>query len=422
MRRTNRPGSRNNSTRSSTRRRRVLSATALLAVGAALLAGCRGAGDSAEATPGITDSSVTLGFTEPYTGSLAGNGIPLRDGIRAYVDSVNANGGVNGRKIELRDYDNGYDPARAVDAARRLVESDGVFAIFGGLGTPVNVAMRDYLAGKKVPNLFIGTGDESALGAGQWATSALASYPGEAAVYTSRLLKRNPTAKIAVIYQNDDLGKAHLDTIEQTVKGTGASVVARQSYEVTDVSVAPQLDQLAASGADALIVVATGKTASQIFATVGGMSWKPKQIVANNSASTIPGLKAAGFQNAQGILSTVYLKDPSDPQWSKDPGAQKYLTVMHTYAGGADAQNYFTAAGYTYAQMTVAALQNMKQPTRESAMEAAKDLPPTALDMLVPGIKAHTTPGNPHAVSALQPAVFKGTSWTLDGEPVDVRS
>ena len=157
-------------------RRVVRRASGLLvvaALAAVALAGCRG-GSGAAADPGITDKSITLGFTEPFTGPLAGNGLPLAKGIEAYMASVNASGGINGRQIVLKDYDNAYDPALAVQAARTMVEQDKVFAVFGSIGTPVNLAMRDYLAKNGVPNLFMGTGDESSLGDGKWATSALA--------------------------------------------------------------------------------------------------------------------------------------------------------------------------------------------------------------------------------------------------------
>lgn len=403
-------------------RRRFIAATAMSIVAVSGLSGCRGVGeDSTGGTdPGITADTILLGFTSPYTGSLAGNGLPLKDGIEAYVASVNDEGGIGGRTIKLKDYDNAYDPARTIDAARRLVEQDKVFALFGTIGTPTNVAMRDFLASRNVPNLFMGTGDESALGDSSWATSALASYPDEASVYTRQLLKIAPSAKIAVIYQNDDLGKAQMKGIEATIEGTQASIVARESYEVTDASVSAQLNGLAGSGADSLVVVATGKSASQVYSTLAGMAWKPANIVANSTASTIPGLEAAGFDNVQGLVSTLYLKDPSDPLWEDDPGMQKYLEVMKKYAPDADVSNYYTAAGYNYAQITVEALSNMKEPTREAAMEAARNLPTTQLDMLLPGVTVQTTPDNLHAITALQPVQFQGTGWKLIGEPVGI--
>jgi branched-chain amino acid transport system substrate-binding protein len=385
------------------------------------LAGCRMGGAEASSDPGITDESITLGFTEPFTGPLAGNGLPLTKGIEAYMASVNADGGINGRKIVLKDYDNGYDPARAVQAARTMVEQDKVFAVFGSIGTPVNLAMRDYLALKGVPNLFMGTGDQKSLGNGKWATSALAGYADEAKVYTGALLQKNPKARIAVLYQNDDLGQSHLSAVEKTIQGTGATIVGRQSYEVTDPSVASQLQALSQSGADSLVVIATGKAAIQAFSRLGTMNWHPGFMAANSTASTIPGLKVAGFANAQGLISTLYLKDPSDPQWSTDPGLATYRAVLAKYGKGADASDYYTAAGYTYAQMVVTALKEMKEPTRAAAMTAAQNLKSTKLDMLVPGVEIHTTLDNPHAISKLQPVVFAGTGWTLDGGPVALR-
>jgi branched-chain amino acid transport system substrate-binding protein len=393
---------------------------AVAAIAAAALGGCRG-GSGAASDPGITDKSITLGFTEPFTGPLAGNGLPLAKGIQAYMASVNASGGINGRQVVLKDYDNGYDPARAVQAARTMVEQDKVFAVFGSIGTPVNLAMRDYLAGQQVPNLFMGTGDEHSLGDGKWATSALAGYADEARVYTQELLKKDPKAKIAVLYQNDDLGQSHLSAVKKTIAGTGAKIVAQQSYAVTDPSVASQMQALAHSGADSLIVIATGQAAIQAFSSLGTMNWHPRYLAANSTASTIPGLKVAGFKNAQGLISTLYIKDPSDPQWSSDPGLARYRAVMTKYAKGADINDYYAAAGYTYAQMVVTALKAMKDPTRAAAMTAALSVPGTSLDMLIPGVVIHTTPEDPHAVSKLQPVVFRSTGWTLDGGPVDLK-
>lgn len=401
--------------------RRRCAVAALAVIAAMGLSACRGAGEESTASDGITDETILLGFTEPYTGSLAGNGLPLKDGIEAYVAAANDDGGINGRTIKLKDYDNGYDPAKTVDAARRLVEQDGVFALFAVIGTTTNIAMRDYLAEREVPNLFMGTGNEAALGDGSWATSALVAYQDEASVYTTSLLKQDPDAKVAVLYQNDDLGKSHLKGVEATIEGTQAQIVATKSYEVSDASVAPQLNQLADSGANALVVIATGKTASQTYSTLGDMSWNPDYVVANSTASTIPGLKAAGVENVQGLLSTLYLKDPSDPQWSDDPGMRQYREVMKEYAPSAAIDNYYTAAGYNYAQMTVEALRNMEEPTREAAMEAARNLPATELDLLIPGITAKTTPDNLHAINALQPVRFKGTTWKLVGDAIEVR-
>src|SRR5215217_9570026 len=318
------------------RRARWLYAAALALIALAMVAaGCgrdddEGGSGGGGGAPGVTDKSIKLGGSYPFSGPASAYGTIGR-AAKAHFDWVNSKGGINGRKIEFVTLDDGYDPARAVSNARRLVTQEKVFALFNTLGTANNLAIWDYTSQQKVPHLYVATGG-SEFGANPdehpYTIGWQPDYVSEAKGYAEFLKKEKPNAKVAVLYQNDSFGKGLVGGFEDGVEGSGIKIVARESYEVTDPSVAPQVSKLASSGADTFLNVTTPKPGAQAIGTVAKSDWRPLHILNNVAASKTLVLKPVGFEAAQGIVSTTYFKDPEDPQWDDDPAMKEYKTQL----------------------------------------------------------------------------------------------
>ena len=303
----------------------------LLAATLLLLAACGrddnssgGGGGSGSAAPGVTDTTIKLGSSYPFSGpASAYSAIPKA--LNGFFKKLNDNGGVNGRKVQFITYDDGYEPQRALANAKRLVEQDKVFAIVNPLGTANNLAMQDYLNQNKVPQLFVATG-ATVFGSGQakfpYTTGWQPTYQTESKVYAEYLKTAKPNAKVAVLYQNDGFGKDLLGGFTEGIKGTGISIVAQESYEATDPTVAPQVKKLAASKADTFLDITTPKAGAQAIATVAQTGWKPLHILNSVAASKAQVLKPVGFQYAQGIVTASYFKALDDPRWANDPAVQ----------------------------------------------------------------------------------------------------
>jgi branched-chain amino acid transport system substrate-binding protein len=370
---------------------RALAATALAAL---VLAVGAGAGSSAD--PGVTSSTILLGGTVPLTGEAASFGA-VGPGARAYFDYVNARGGVHGRRITYRFYDDAYNPLTTVQLTRRLVESDRVFAIFNSVGTANNLAIRDYLNAQKVPQLFAGDGSQQigrSFARYPWTMGFLMSYRGEGDVYGANLVRTRPRARIAVLYENTDLGRDMLTGLTRAIAGKGPRVVAKETYELTATDVAGQIARLKSSGADTLMLFATPKFFIQGVVAAHRLSWKPQLYIA--SVSIEPGIMGIARFNApeltRGALSIAFVKNPNDPVWAKDRAVALYRTIMrrHYPAGKpADVYNWY---GMTVAWTMVETLRKAgRSPTRASLLRAAQSLDLRANPFLLPGIRLQTS-------------------------------
>ncbi|MFE1752536.1 ABC transporter substrate-binding protein [Streptomyces anandii] len=373
-------------------------------------------------TTGITDRTIKLGGIYPLSGPASAYGT-ISKGVAAYFKYVNDNGGMDGRKVQFIVRDDGYQPPKAVEEARRLVEQDKVFAVFQTLGTPSTAAVWDYLNKQKVPQPFVATG-ASVWGTDTkhpWTMGWQPNYVAEARVYAKYLKDAKPKARVAVLYQNDDFGKDLLGGFEKAVAGSGVKVVAEQSYEVTDPSVSAQMASLARSKADVLLDVTTPKFGSQALAAdARNTGWNPLHIV-NNVASSAAVLKPVGFKNVQGVVSATYFKDPADPQWANDPEMKTYMNAMHKYAPDADPANQFNAYGWAVASSLHKALDAMKCPTREGLRDAVRNMKDVKVGLLLPGVTLSTGPGDAFPIETMQLMRFKGERWQLFGKPVDTR-
>jgi branched-chain amino acid transport system substrate-binding protein len=367
---------------------------------------------------GVTDTEIKIGNINPYSGPASAYGA-IGKAISGYFEMVNAEGGVNGRKIKFITLDDGYSPPKAVEHARRLVEQDQVLLIFQSLGTPSNTAIQRYMNEKKVPQLFVATGatkwnDPKNF---PWTMGWQPSYQTEARIYAKYILKNVKDAKIAVLYQNDDYGKDYLRGLHD---GLGAQanklIVAEKSYETSDPTIDSQIIALRESGANVFFNVTTPKFASQAIRKVHDIGWKPLQILNNVSTSVSSVLKPAGFEKAVGIISTYYLMDPTDPQWHDTKAYKDYFAWWQKYDSGADVGNSFNVYGYTVAQTLVQVLKQCGDDlTRENVIKQAANLKQIVLPMLLPGIKISTSPTDFAPIKQMQLIKFTGTTWELFG-------
>ena len=371
--------------------------------------------------PGVTDTEIKLGQTMPYSGPASAYGAIGKAEV-AYFKMVNDRGGINGRKINLISLDDAYAPPRAVEQVRRLVEEDDVLALFQTLGTPTNTAFHKYVNVKKVPHLFLATG-ATKWGDPKnypWTIGFQPAYQVEAAIYARYILKNKPDAKIAVLYQNDDYGKDYVKGLKDGLGAKARSmIVAEASYEVTDPTVDSQIVTLKSSGADTFFNVTTPKFAAQAIRKAHDIGWKPLHIVNNVASSVGAVLTPAGLDKSIGLITALYMKDPTDPQWAKDAGMQRWRDFMARYMPGADVSDFNYVYGYGAAQLMSQVLTGCGDDlTRENLMKQAISLHDVTLDVSLPGVKYSTGPDDYFLMEQLQMARFDGKRWVLFGEVI----
>jgi ABC-type branched-subunit amino acid transport system substrate-binding protein len=354
-----------------------------------------GAGAATTGDPGITAKTILIGGTVPLSGEASAFG-SVGPGAKAYFDYVNSKGGVNGRRIEYRYYDDGYDPVQTVQLTRKLVEQDKVFAIFNSVGTANNAAIQPYLNQRRVPQLFVGDGAQASSQPAKypWTIGFLQSYVGEGAVYGRHLAAARKAAKIGVLYEKTPLGSDMTRGLERAIRGKGPKIVARQSYELTDTDVSSQVAQLKSSGADTLMLFATPKFAIQGFASAHRLGWKPQVYVA--SISIEPGIMSIARLNAptltKGALSIAFVKNPNDPIWRKDAALALYRKIMSRYNPRGKQSDVYNWYGMTVAWTMVETLKKAgKTPTRASLLRAAQNLYLRDNPFLLPGIALKTS-------------------------------
>jgi branched-chain amino acid transport system substrate-binding protein len=393
----------------------ALSAAAIFSV-----AVCNGAVAQKKYDTGATDTEIKIGNIMPYSGPASSYGL-IGKTEEAYFRMINDQGGINGRKINFVSYDDGYSPPKAVEQARKLVESDEVLVVFNPLGTPSNSAIQKYLNSKKVPQLFVATGatkwnDPKNF---SWTIGWQPSYQSEAQIYAKYLLKEKPDGKIAVLYQNDDFGKDYLKGLKDGLGVKSSLIIAEESYETTEPSIDSHIVKVKSTGADVFVSITTPKFAAQAIKKLAELQWKPLQIVANVSASVGSVLQPAGFENAQGLLSAAYAKDGADPQWNDDPGMKKWSAFIDKYMPGANRSDGNLVYGYGVAQTLVETLRKCGDDlTRVNVMKQAASLKDFAPDTLLPGVKINTSATDFAPLSQLQMMRFKGEKWELFGDVI----
>jgi len=380
---------------------------------------------AASTDPGVTARTILLGGTVPLSGEASAFG-SVGPGAKAYFNYVNAKGGVNGRRIAYRYYDDGYDPAQTVQLTRKLVEQDKVFAIFNSVGTANNAAIQPYLNQRNVPQLFVGDGAQAASQPARypWTMGFLQSYVGEGAVYGRHLAATRKRAKIAVLYENTPLGTDMTKGLERGVRGKGPQVVAKQSYELTDADVSSQVAQLKSSGADTLMLFATPKYAIQGFASASRLGWEPQVYVA--SISIEPGIMSIARLNApvltKGALSIAFVKNPNDPIWRKDPAIALYRRIMSKHNPRGKPSDVYNWYGMTVAWTMVETLKRAgKTPTRRTLLRAAQSLNLSNNPFLLPGIALKTSKTRYFPLDKVYLYRYDNRQWVKTSSLLDAR-
>ncbi len=368
--------------------------------------------------PGASDTEIKIGQTMPYSGPASAYGT-IGKASAAYFKMINDQGGINGRKITFLSYDDGYSPPKAVEMTRKLVEQDEVLAIFNQLGTPTNSAVQRYLNQKKVPHLFLATGASKWNDSKHfpWTMGWQPNYQTEGGIYAQDLLKNNPNAKIAVLYQNDDYGKDYLKGFKDGLGDKAKQIVAEVSYEVTDPTIDSQIVQLKSSGADVFFDITTPKFAAQAIRKAGEIGWKPVHYLNNVSSSIGAVLTPAGLDKAVGVISVAYLKDPTDKAWENDPAWKDWKAWMQKYYPDGSLTDSFNVYGYSVAQTLVEVLKKCGDDlTRENVMKQAASLSNLQLPMALPGVTISTSQDDYAPFQSMQLMKFDGKEWVRFGE------
>jgi branched-chain amino acid transport system substrate-binding protein len=367
---------------------------------------------------GATDTEIKLGNIVPYSGPASAYGA-VGKAQAAYFRMINDQGGINGRKINYISYDDAYSPPKAVEQTRKLVESDEVLLIFSALGTPSNTAIQKYLNAKKVPQLFLATGATKWNDPKQfpWTMGWLPSYQSEGRIYAQYLQREKPSAKVGVLYQNDDFGKDYLKGLKDGFADKAASIVVEDSYELTEPTVDSHIVKIKAANPDVVVIFATPKFAAQTIKKIAELGWKPAMIVPGVSVSIGQVLRPAGFENAQGLISAHYSKDATDPQWKDDPGMKAYKDFLARYIPDANPADSSLMSGYNIAEtMAILLKQCGDDLTRANVMKQAANLKDVQQSTLLPGIKVTTSANDFAPIEQMQMMRFEGENWKLFGE------
>jgi len=367
---------------------------------------------------GATDTEIKIGQTNPFSGP-ASSYATIGKTQAAYIKMINDQGGVNGRKINLIQYDDAYSPPKAVEQVRKLVESDEVLLTFQVLGTPSNAAVQKYLNAKKVPQLFAATGASRFTDPKNfpWTMGFNPNYFVEGRIYGQYILKEYPNAKIGILYQNDDLGKDYQNGIKAGLGDKAAKmIVAEASYEVSDPTIDSQILKIKDAGADLFFSATTPKQAAQAIKKIAELAWKPVHILDINATSVGAVMKPAGLEASKGVISVNYGKDPLDPSWKDDPGMKKYFEFMAKYYPDGDKDSSFNSYGYMTTELLIHVLKACGDNlSRENVLKQATSLKNVQLDLLLPGITVNTTPDDYRVNKQLQMMKFNGERWELFG-------
>ncbi|WP_375777641.1 ABC transporter substrate-binding protein [Bradyrhizobium sp. ma5] len=371
---------------------------------------------------GATDTEIKIGQTVPFSGpASAYAGIGKTQA--AYLKMINDQGGINGRKLNLIQYDDAYSPPKAVEQVRKLVEGDEVLFTFQIIGTPSNAAVQKYLNARKVPQLLASTGASrfSDPQNAPWTIAFNPNYQSEGRIYAKYILANHPNAKIGIFYQNDDLGRDYITGLKSGLGDKAASmIVAEVSYELTDPTVDSQIVKLKAAGVDLLYNASTPKFAAQAIRKVADLDWHPVHILDINASPVSATLKPAGLDISKGIISTNYGKDPADPQWKDDPGLKAYFAFMDKYYPEGDKLNTVNTYGYSTAELLIQVLKQCGDDlTRENLMKQVTSLKKFVPSLALPGMSITTGPNDYRINKQMQMMKFNGERWELFGPIIE---
>lgn len=388
-----------------------------VAIATILLLCLTSAGQAADKTygPGVTDTEIKLGQTVAYSGPASAFGAYGRV-MTGYFQMLNETGGINGRKINLISLDNAFSPPKALEQTRKLVEDTGVFADVGTVGTTPNVAIQKYLNQNKVPHVYVAAGGRRFNDPKNfpWSVPLYPAFEMEGRTFGEYILRAKPAAKIAVLYQNDDYGKDFLTGLKAGLGNDAAKIVAEASYELSDPTIDSQIVKLKDSGADALMHFSTPKFAAQALRKATELNWRPLQFLASPTNSVETVLKPAGFEHAQGVLTTQYTKQASDPTWANDPEVTEYIAFMKKWVPNDNPGDFIGLVGYINAQGIAHGLQRCGDDlSRENFLKQAMSFQNQRFKMMLPGVELNNSADDYAAYRSLRVAQFEGASWKL---------
>ncbi len=372
-------------------------------------------------SPGASDTEIKLGQSTPLSGPASAFGAGAGRAVVGYFEMLNAQGGINGRKIAFTQLDNAYSAPKAVEQSRKLVEDVGVLAEVGTIGTAPNVAIQKYLNSKQVPQLFITAGgrrfnDPKTF---RWTVPLYPDFETEGRVVAKYILENKPDAKIGVFYQNDDYGKDYVRGLRAGLGAKVGQIIAEASYELADPTIDSQIVQLKAAGVDTLIEQSAAKAAAQSIRKVRELNWNPLHVIGGSTASVETVLKPAGLEASKGLVTTQFLKQPGDPAWANDEEVKAYKDFLKTYASSANPDDYSVLVAYMNVNALSLVLRKCEdQLTRENLIRQATSLRGERLPMMLPGITVSTTSDDYTPFKALRIATFDGASWKLTGNPL----
>jgi ABC-type branched-subunit amino acid transport system substrate-binding protein len=373
--------------------------------------------------PSITRAAgdeIKIGNIMPYSGPASALS-EVGKAEAAYIKMLNDRGGINNRRIEFITLDDSYSPPKAVEHARRLVEQERVALMFSPLGTPSISATIKYFNDRRVPHLFAVSGvsrfsDPKAF---PYTITALANYQVEARIYGKLIAREQPNSKVAVLYQNDDLGKDYLAGLRGFYGERYDSTVSAASYELTDPSVESQVIALKATGAGVLLVAGTPKFASQAIRNAYDIGWKALIILNYPSSSVVGTLQPAGFEKSVGVITGAVSKDPDDPRFTNDPAVATYRDFMAKYLSASNPSDSAIVFGYNLAMTLEHVLKQCGNDlSRENIMKQALDIRKLALPMAPPGLLIDTSLTNHQMLTQLQLQRWNGKSFDTLGEVI----
>jgi branched-chain amino acid transport system substrate-binding protein len=371
--------------------------------------------------PGVTDKEIRIGQTLPYSGQASAYASNGRAAV-AYFAKVNAEGGINGRMVNLISLDDQFSPPKTVEQVRKLVEQDEVLAMYGMSGTATSASVEKYLNGKKIPQLFVMSGARTFQNPKEfpYTTPGILGYFAEARNYGRYILRTTPNAKVGILYQNDDFGKEYQKGIREGLGAAAAKmIVSEQSYDATDPTVDSQLIALRGAGADTLMIAAYSKQTSQAVKRIAEMGWKPQSFISFIAAAISPTLTNAGLDNATGLITANVIKDPTDPRWQGDAEYAEWLAWMKKYYPDGDLSNssnvYVYAVSKAMEKLLRAAGNDL---SRENLMKQAMNLKEYAAPMLLPGLTMNLSPTDYTTYRKMQLQKFDGKKWEFLGAPI----
>jgi len=364
-------------------------------------------------TVGVSETEIKIGATFPFSGPAS----PLSNtgkGLIAYVNAINDRGGINGRKINLVTYDDAYSPPKAVEQTRKLVESDEVAFLFSPLGTPSIGATIKYVNGKKVPHLFVVSGATKFANFAEFpmTTTGLPSYNVEGRIYAKYITQTHPDAKIAILYQNDDLGRDFVTAFREILKDDFDNKVVVSPYEVTEPTIESRVVSLRSSGAQAFLIAGTPKFTAQAIKKANEIGWSPLVLINYVSSSVSATIVPAGAEKAVGVIAATVTKDPNDKKWQDDSGMKWYRAHFEKYLPGSDIGDNNYLFGTQQGQILEQVLKQCGDDlSRENVVKQARNIRGLVLPTLIPGIEINTGPDNSMAYRQLQLQRWSGSSW-----------